>query len=205
MVGRAQASWPLATLTVTREKLSLDVVLAGNFVFKPGDIVSIEPTGWFNSGIKINHTVSQYDDKVIFSKGNPSGLIEKIEQMGFLTNTDPIDPSLDQQIERAQSQGAFTFKVSAAIVIALVYTGLIFWSFKTIFTGGIGFLPPLGALVVPVGFLFAVCVLLLSAVPVRRILLKDGRTADDIKDTAYFLMPICVLMFLMIVITARFA
>lgn len=66
-IGMARANMPFATLNVTVNKLELNASIIGTLVFQPKDIISIEPYGIFaGQGIKINHTVSGYNKKVIF-------------------------------------------------------------------------------------------------------------------------------------------
>ena len=91
-IGMANATWPFATLKVTKDKLELNASIIGNLVFKPSDIISIEPhSSFISSGLKINHRVSNYKNLVIFwTFGNVNSLILKIEQTGFLNNNDPI-------------------------------------------------------------------------------------------------------------------
>lgn len=66
-IGKANATWPFATLTVNREKLQLNATILGHLVFKPTDIISIVPySGFMSSGIKINHKVSNYKTNIVF-------------------------------------------------------------------------------------------------------------------------------------------
>lgn len=85
-IGWTSISWPLISLTVSKDRLELNLGLLGNMVFKPSDVVSIEPySGIFTGGIKINHTVRKYDDKVIFRTFKyPKDIINQIKQIGFL-------------------------------------------------------------------------------------------------------------------------
>ena len=84
-IGMANATWPFATLAVTKDKLVLSASLLGNLIFRPGDIISLEPySGFLSSGIKINHRVPGYKEKVIFwTFTNPNSLIKRIERTGF--------------------------------------------------------------------------------------------------------------------------
>lgn len=87
-VGWLNASWPLVKLEVEQEKLTIIGTLIGELVFKPTDIISIEPYlsfPFFGQGIKINHNVTKYENKIIFwTYSNPEKLINEIIQIGFL-------------------------------------------------------------------------------------------------------------------------
>ena len=126
-IGMANASWPFATLTVNKEKLELNATILGKLVFKPSDIVSIEPdSSFFRSGLKINHNVPTYKNNVVFVTGNASNLIKRIDQIGFLTNSKPITRELSNAIEASQATGGFPIKTSAAIAIVLIWN-IFFW------------------------------------------------------------------------------
>src|ERR1700744_4031648 len=89
-IGNANATWPLATLTVTSGELQLKASLIGSLIFLPEDIISIEPyvqIPFLGQGIKINHRVAAYNPKVIFwTFVPPAQLISRIEETGFLKN-----------------------------------------------------------------------------------------------------------------------
>lgn len=82
------ASYPLAKLIVTRNELKLNVLLLGKFVFKPEDVISIEPSiviPFVGQGIKINHSVEEYKKKIIFwTFKNPEDVIQNIKNTGLL-------------------------------------------------------------------------------------------------------------------------
>ena len=82
-IGMANATWPFATLRVSKERLELNATVVGNLVFRPEDIISIEPyyqIPLIGQGIKINHRIPKYKDKVIFwTFKNPNRIINQIE------------------------------------------------------------------------------------------------------------------------------
>lgn len=198
-IGMANATWPFASLKVTKDKLQLNATIIGNLTFKPEDIISLEPYSRFmSSGLKIIHKVPNYKKHIVFwTFGSPSDLINRIEQTGFLTNTDPIDPELEKQIASAQSNGGFPVKRSAAIAIVIIWNILFFMDFQGFF-GGAEDGSPIGfGAQFALGFVLLTCVLLLTFEPVRRLILKEGRTIDDIKKFIFFLMFICAFMLTM--------
>jgi hypothetical protein len=89
--GMTNATWPLATLIVTKDKLILKAFMVGKYSFSKEDVISIEPyydIPFIGRGIKINHKVIQYKGKVIFwSFKNPTEIINDIMLVGFLNNT----------------------------------------------------------------------------------------------------------------------
>lgn len=197
-IGMANATWPFATLTVNKEMLQLNAAIIGNLVFKPGDIVSIEPYTTilsFGKGIKINHRVGNYNQKVIFwTMSNPAALIDKIKQTGFLNNTNQINATLNKEITAAQAQGGFPIKIPLVIAIVVLWNIFFLVDFKNNATPGIGSQLALG-------FILITCILLLTFEPVRRLILKEGRTIDSIRGFIFFLMIIIGFILLMITIS----
>jgi hypothetical protein len=41
-IGMANATWPFASLKVSKDRLDLNATIVGNLVFRPADIISIE-------------------------------------------------------------------------------------------------------------------------------------------------------------------
>jgi hypothetical protein len=92
-VGRVNATFPFASLTVRKDKLHLSVAFMGNYTFTTDQITSIDKyvtiplLGW---GIRINHNVSTYPEKLIYwCLGSPGRLINKIKETGFLPGAQP--------------------------------------------------------------------------------------------------------------------
>lgn len=202
-IGAVNATWPFATLTVTPEKLTINATILGNYVFKPSDIISIEPYSRFLSqGIKINHKVASYKELIVFwSFGDSNELIKRIEQTGFLSNRMTFARELDEQISKAQNQGGFPIKRSAAIAIVVIWNVFFLMDFLNFF-GGQKVGSPLGfGAQLALGTIIFVCLLLLTFEPARRIILKEGRTIEDIKLFVFFIMFLCGSMFVVITLT----
>jgi hypothetical protein len=197
-IGMANASWPFAKLTVNKNTLILNAGLIGKLVFSPANIISIEPyngTALFSSGIKINHNVNGYNPKVIFCTfDNPSALINRIAQTGFLNDTDPDTFIPDANLVSSQKQGGYPLKVSATIAIVAVWNLLFLYNARAFFTDD-KLHNPLGfGAQLALGFMLITGISLLTLEPVRKLALKEGRSIDDIKSTVYFIMLICGLM-----------
>src|SRR5690554_6224541 len=125
-IGMANATWPFASLKVTNDRLDLNATIVGNLVFKPEDIISIEPYYMIpiiGQGIKINHRLPKYKEKVIFwTFKNPNEVIGQIKQTGFFPNTLTTDRKDDSEIIAGrQKQGGFPVKIPFAIGIVFIW------------------------------------------------------------------------------------
>jgi len=196
-IGMANATWPFATLTVNENRLTLNATIVGNLSFKPSDIVSIEPYNvipLLGQGIRINHRVNNYKEKVIFwTMKSPRELIKKIELTGFLSNIKPISPEQEREITKQQSTGGFPIKTWFAIAVVVIWNLLFMYDFMNTNEGqptfGMGVKSALS-------FVFGTGLLLLISEPFRKLVLKDGRTLNDIKKFVLFLMFISGIMLL---------
>src|SRR3970040_1157468 len=84
-IGMIRTSWPFVTLTVSKDKVILNVPLAGKYSFEPKDIVSIEPISAFMTrGLKIRHRVKGYKENVEFlTFHDAQSVINQIRLIGF--------------------------------------------------------------------------------------------------------------------------
>jgi hypothetical protein len=92
-VGMANSS--LATLTVNKDMLLLSAPFMDKLLFKPQDIIAIEPeTAWSRLGqgkIVIKHKVEEYNPEVTFWTNNdPQELINRIAEIGFFSNNQKV-------------------------------------------------------------------------------------------------------------------
>lgn len=201
-IGMMNATWPFATLKVNKNKLELNATILGNLVFTPRDIISIEAYGLIpviGQGIKINHKVNSYNSKVIFwTMGNPKNLINKIEQIGFLSNSSPVPEDLQREIDQTQNKGGFPIKIQAAILIVVIWNLLFSIDLFKFFTKGVTDSPLGVGAKLAIGFIFITSILLLSSSFARKLILKEGHDIDDISKFIYFLMFICGFLFIII-------
>jgi len=199
-IGWANATWPFATLIVTEDRLDLNAGIIGNYSFLQEDIVSIEPYSsmpLIGRGIKINHKISKYKDRVIFwTFGNPEELIKEIEQTGFLNNNSmTTDQEVRNQVIEKQQRGVFPIRISAAIAIVVLWNLLFLMDFYGI--GIQGDKIPIGkGAESALGLVLLVCFLTIVFKPFRQIILKDGHDIEEIKKFLYFLIFICGMMLL---------
>ena len=198
-IGMANATWPFATLSVDKRKLSLNASIIGNLIFKPSDITSIEPyteIPIIGKGIRINHTVKNYKQKVIFwTFKNPNKVINQIELTGFLSNTEEISVKEEKEFSDYQSKGGFPIRKWVGILIIAIWNVLFFYDFYNFSEEKM----PLGkGAQTATGFIFISCLLILLLEPVRNLVLKEGRKLEDIRKLLLFIMLITGIMFLQI-------
>lgn len=196
-IGMANATWPFANLTVNENRLTLNASIIGNLTFKPSDIISIEPYSvipLLGQGIRIHHKVNNYKEKVVFwTFKSPQELINKIEQTGFLNNTQPISSEDEQEIAKQQSVGGFPIKTWFAIAVVVIWNLLFLYDFQNRIEGDL----PIGnGAKCALAFVFGTGLLLLISEPFRQVILKKGRTLKDIKKFVLFLMFITGIMLL---------
>jgi hypothetical protein len=87
-VGWAKATWPFAMLTCSKDKLRLFVFPFGGYDFAPDQVKTLEEIMYFpliGMGIRINHNVNDYPEKIIFwSFRTPGNLLRHIRETGFM-------------------------------------------------------------------------------------------------------------------------
>jgi len=198
IIGSTNATWPLASLKVDKERLEINAAFS-KVIFKPTDVISIQPYSNFTSkGIKIIHSVSTYNEKVMFwnSKGY-QGLINKINSTGFLDNTDSESVNLNSKIKSLQSQGGFPLKNSVAIIYFVLWNGLVGMDFYKFMYSEMEGNPWGWGVKTALGILFATCLLVIVSRSFRKVILKEGRELDDIKTIALFMGLISGMMLIM--------
>lgn len=144
-IGTANATWPFAKFIVTQDRLELNVGILGNLVFKPEDIISIEPYQGLSSGLKINHRVEHYKNTVIFwTTKNPHMLIRQIQQIGFFDHSsDETSPQASETITEKQRQSGFPIRTPFAVAVIVIWNILFLSDF--IQSDFEGFMPSKGA------------------------------------------------------------
>lgn len=199
-IGMANATFPFATLKVNNERLELNASIAGNLTFQPSDIISIEPYTMIpilGQGIKINHTVSNCKDRVIFwTFKNPKSVVQRIEETGFLSNESKTNKKIDKSIIEKQSKGGFPIKKGFAIGIIVVWNLLFLFDFIMFNISENEGIPIANGVLTAIGLLFLTSLFSLISEDFRRLILKEGRELKDIKKFVIFLMIISGLMFL---------
>jgi len=203
IIGGVRMTWPFATLIVTKNKLQLNGSIYGTFIFRPGDIVSIEPNGkLLSSGIKINHTVDGYNTNIIFLSSNSGELLDKIRWIGFMENQTALPQKVEDEIADIQKNGAYPLKVSASIIILLIWNGLILGN-KFILPGKYDEDIPFTGIELALSFMIVLSLLLLTVIPFRKLLLKPGRNITSLRSFIYFTILICTVMLFAVFVFPR--
>ena len=196
-IGILKSSWPFATISVTRDKLELNVSLVGKLVFLPGDITAItpHPKGYkMGPGIKINHKVPQYKDEVIFwSSKSPAELLRQIEATGFMVNTDTLPHSTQTQVRELQNQGGFAMKTKPLVMLLTLWLAIIIYGAVNMsLTGSLEAL--LSAIQVAFVIIILFAVVTLASPYFASGVLKPGYTIADVKKFLIFFIIIAVFM-----------
>ena len=197
-IGMANATWPFATLKVNKDKFELNASILGKLVFQPSNIKSIDPYTQIpivGQGIKINHNVESYNQKVIFwTFKNPQTVINQIEQTGFLNNQQELKTDSIVEIRNRQKNGGFPVKKSVTIGAVVIWNLLFLIDFIPFLQGKSEGLPIGNGVLMALGLLFFSALLSLISSDFRRLILKDGRTLEDITKFSIFIMIISGIM-----------
>jgi hypothetical protein len=196
-IGGFKATQPFATLKVSEFKLEINASIRGNFVFKRSDIISIIPqTSILGSSIQIIHRVEKYNKKILFTfLGNAEERMAEIAQTGFLNHNAPTPDYIDLEIDQLQQQSGFPIKIPVAIGIVVIWNLLflsdffnVFYTRKEteIFGIGVG---------LALAFVFLTCLLLLTSVAVRQLILKHPNSIGGIKPFLFFTAFITLVLF----------
>ncbi len=197
-IGFANATWPLATLIVTKYRLDINATIVGNCSFTTNDIISIEPcSGLFSKGIKINHRVEAYKNKEIIFWTNQKfeDIINSINEVGFVCNS----PSpINEDVIQRQNMGTFPIKRASGIVISIIW--ILLSSFLLIDFFNFKEPPSFKGIIPPFIFILTLSILILISKKFRNIILKKGRTIKDIDKVLYFILGISLLVLLGLII-----
>jgi hypothetical protein len=201
-IGIARATWPFATLTVTNERLDLNVPIIGSYSFTADQIISIEPIctiPLIRQGIRINHTISNYKKKVIFwSSKDPQEIIYKIGKTGFGSAlSSAAQKGIKRQVIEKQKQGGFPVRISAAISIIVIWNILFIVDFIDIFKSSAHRTPFGKGSLIAFGFILSISILTLTSKVFRQYILKDGRDIKEISRFLYFLILLSGIILLM--------
>lgn len=190
-IGMANASWPFATLKVSKDKLELNASIIGNLVFQPKDIISIEPYTMIpllGQGVKINHRIANYNSKVIFwTFKDPSTVVNQIKQTGFLENINSIISDTDALIIKQQQAGGFPIKKSVAIGVIVLWNILLLSDFIKFSNSEKKGMPLGNGATIALATLFFISVLSLISKDFSKLILKEGKSIKDINKFLYLL------------------
>lgn len=207
-IGMANATFPFATLKVNKDRLELNASLVGNLTFQPTDIISIEPYTMIpilGQGIKINHKVSNYKERVIFwTFKDPNSVVRQIEETGFLSKQNLTEQKIDRKIIEQQAKGGFPIKKGFAIGAIIVWNLLFLTDIVPFFLRKREGFPIGNGVSIAIGLFFLTALLSLISSDFRRLILKEGRELNDIKKFAIFAMIISGFMLLQLGLMTKF-
>lgn len=167
------ATWPLAQLLATTDRLTISIRLLGTYKFTPEQVSAVERysvipvLGW---GVQIRHCRLDCPQRVIFwCLGSPDTLLRGIRDAGFL-------PAASSS-EIPQARG-FAMRWPPIIVAVVIWNALILLDLSR--SGGAPPLPGPFA-VVALLFVFALSVGTLKSARLQRLVLKPGRSVGEIR------------------------
>ena len=194
IIGGVRMIWPFANLIVTKDKLQLNGSIYGTFVFRPRDIISIEPVGkLLSSGIKINHNVKVYKQDMVFLSRNSGELLDKIRWVKFMENQNVLPQTIEDEIAAIQENGAYPLKIWASIIILLIWNALILGN-EFIFPRKYDEDIPFTGIELALSFMIVLSILLLIVSPIRKLLLKPGRSIASFRSFIYFTILFCLVI-----------
>jgi hypothetical protein len=183
-IGWTNATWPLAQLSATPDALTISVLLLGTYSFAPDQVAAVERytmipvLGW---GIQVRHCRVDYQQRFIFwCLGSPDTVLRGIHDAGFV----PRAPSSAV----IQPRG-FAMRWSA-IIIAIAFWNVLFLLDFSRFSGS----PPQPGLSAVVALAFAFSIGTLTSPRLQRLVLKPGRSVNEIRPFLRLLTFICGIM-----------
>jgi hypothetical protein len=175
-VGRMNASWPLAKLTATADRLAIRITIFGTYEFAADQVSSIEKytmipvIGW---GIQIRHNVAEYPERFIFwCIGNPDNVLRGIQESGF----GPHASSADAPVRRGMA-----FRWSAVIAAIAVWNAAFLFGFPLLHgSKSIQSIPgPSILLPLFLGFVLSIATPISPAL--QRLVLKPNRSVKEVR------------------------
>jgi len=125
-VGWVNASWPLAKLSATPDKLTLSIRLLGTYSFAPDQVSAIEKyvrIPVLISGIRIHHCNNDCPSRVIFwCLGNLDAVLQGIHDAGFLPTASSL--AIPQYRGMAMRWSAIIIGIAAWNGLFFLGTGL---------------------------------------------------------------------------------
>jgi hypothetical protein len=191
-IGLMNATWPLASLSVTGEVIRLSVDFLGKYTFTPGQVVAISRysaipvLGW---GIQIQHTCPDYPQHIVFwCLGDPDKLLAGIQATGFRAQAQPVE---------LPPPKPWPIRWQAFLLMILVWNGLFMlaiFDFLVSAADRRSFPGPAGLLAL--GSLFVAALATLFYPPFQRFVLRPGRSVNEIRAPLNLILLISGTMFM---------
>lgn len=172
-IGWVSASWPLAQLCATQDKLTVKASLLGTYTFTPQQVSAVERyvmipvLAW---GVRVRHTVPEYPQQIVFSSlGSPDGVLGGIRDAGFV----PVGSSSGIPVHRG-----IPARWSAIFAAIIVWNVL----FMLPFAGrGSADSAPNWLVLVPLIAAFGFSIGTLRSPRLQHLILKPGRNVGEIR------------------------
>ena len=94
--GWANATWPLAKLSVSADSIVVAAGILGEHSFTPDQVVEVRRITWIpvvGTGVQIIHTRSDVPSRIIFWSFSPGTVLAGIERVGFRGTATAVDVS----------------------------------------------------------------------------------------------------------------
>ncbi len=187
-IGKANATWPFASLTVDTDKLILTTQVLGYFVFHPSEIVSIQPA---SGGIKIIHEVPEYKNDIIFQTSkNSLKVISSIRDTDFLNGVPRDEKSLNEVKALREKKKGFPIKKNIKIGFIVFWNLLFILDFANYFLNDLEGIPLGYGAIAALGLTFISLVSTIVSKDFRKLILANGWELNDIIKFIVFLMII---------------
>lgn len=196
-IGNSNATWPFATLTVSKDRLDLNATILGNYSFTRDDIISLEPhSGILSDGVRIIHKVPNYKEKVIFwTLGSAKTIINEIKNIGFLDYySSTVDSDIKNQVISKQKQGGFPIKKPFAIGVIVLWNILFLFDFIKFFNEETEGIPLGNGAILALSSVLIISLLILLSKNFRSMVLVEGRELKDISKFLFFIIFIAGFM-----------
>ena len=182
-IGWVNATWPLARLTSSAERLTLSTF--GTYEFTPQQVVSIDRYGsipFFANGLFINHNRADYPASLIFwCLGRRSRVIQGIIESGFAP--------CGREVSRAPG-----ISVRWSIIVAAIALWNLLFFLDTLFNTPASKHEPGAFAFLALLLTFAFAVALPRSDILQRAVLRPGHVVGEIKPFLQLLQPISGLL-----------
>jgi hypothetical protein len=178
-IGLVNYTWPLAKLIATADRLTLSTTMfglfgMGTYSFSRDQVLSIERYGWIpliGEGIRINHSVAEYPEKIVFWC-QPTSVLAGLAGIGF----SPTHAS--SETPQRQFPRGFPLRWTPLIILVVIWNLLIGFEMVAHPTG----VPSPGPLTLTaLWIVFGVSIAAIRLPNVQTLLLKPGRSFEEVK------------------------
>jgi len=181
-IGFVNFSWPLATLSVTADRLTISTTMfglfgMGTYSFGKAEILSIESYGrfsFFSQGIRITHSVANYPRKIIFWS-NPQAALAGIASVGFAPGGSGGPPVLPHE----RPATGFPLRWWPVVVLAVVWNALFLLVSSFLSRSPSVFAP---SILAAVGIFFTLSLAALFSPAVQTVFMKPGRHFGEVRN-----------------------